>query len=714
MNRMLPAIYAILLLPWNPGDSSAREWTDGTGQFKVEAELVDVVDGNVRLRRTDGTVISLSITRLSEADRGWLASLDGLPKPGRPGADLPGLTLVKDGRATAVIVTNGRPKESQALAAFELQEHLRIMTGATLEIVKENELQDDRSQVLILVGPSNRVKERGINTKELEPESFLVKTTDDALILVGEDATGSNPRMGTLWAVYDFLQDQLGCRWIWPGEIGRVVPQSPTVTVGSLDIRETPTIKIRGFRMAAQEKHKVAYEKEGLGRFLDFGETFDQISEDERVWLRRMRMGRSFKLSYGHAFTDWWEKYKDTNPDIFALQPNGQRGPRKSSKPDFVKMCVSNPQLWELQLAPIRKYAEKGARGLRVNACENDGSGGFCVCPRCRAWDADPNTALASLPAIEDGSDVDASGNADEDASILPDSLSDRYAHWYNELARRAREADPEACVIAYGYSRYRSPPSKIERLEPNVWIGYVGFNAYPRPEEYRKMSTDEWFGWSRLGATVFLRSNSMFYCGEGAPYVVTGQLVEDLQFQVKNSLQAVDYDNLQGYWATTGPGYYVLARMLWDTGADPDQVLDEFYASFGPMKESVRAYFGYWEEFTTGLGNDPKFFELRRPDRLRAYFQIYNETVLAKAEAILANAKPLLPQATEEERERFRNVELGLEHGRLLAKALQDGKTSNGPEGDRLMKFRREVAARNVINVYWTTSKEMRYRVFD
>ena len=38
--------------------------------------------------------------------------------------------------------------------------------------------------------------------------------------------------------------------------------------------------------------------------------------------------------------------------------------------------------------------------------------------------DADPNTELSTLPAVEDGSDVDA---ADVD-SDLPESLSDRYA----------------------------------------------------------------------------------------------------------------------------------------------------------------------------------------------------------------------------------------------------------------------------------------------
>jgi hypothetical protein len=422
-------------------------------------------------------------------------------------------------------------------------------------------------------------------------------------------------------------------------------------------------------------------------------------------------MGRSFKLSYGHAFTDWWEKYKDTDPEVFALQADGKRRPRKKDQPDFVKMCVSSPRLWELQLEPIKKYAAQGGTGLWLNACENDGSGGFCTCPACLAWDADPN-ATGPVPVIEDGSDVDAGGSSAGDG--LPESLSDRYARWYNELARRAREYDPNARVVAYAYSRYRSPPVKIDRIEPNVWVGYVGFNAYPRPEDYRKTSMDEWFGWSHLGATVFLRSNSLFYCGEGAPWVVSRQIAEDTKFQIENGLRATDYDCLQGYWATTGPSYYVLARMLWDTDADPEQLLAEFYDAFGPMNLVAKEYFDYWEEFTNALGNDAEFFGLNRTERLQAYPRVYTAAVLAKAQAILDKAGPILPTATEAERERFRNVELGLEHGRVMVTALEDGKVSNGEEGEALFAFRREIAPRNVVNVYWTTSKEKRYRVFE
>lgn len=54
----------------------AREWTDSTGVFTVEAELVEVAGTTVRLKKTDGTIIAVPIKRLSVADQQYLKSLD--------------------------------------------------------------------------------------------------------------------------------------------------------------------------------------------------------------------------------------------------------------------------------------------------------------------------------------------------------------------------------------------------------------------------------------------------------------------------------------------------------------------------------------------------------------------------------------------------------------------------------------------------------------
>ncbi len=54
----------------------AREWTDHTGRYSVEAELVEVKDGKAWLRKTDGKVVAVEVTRLSKTDRDYLESIE--------------------------------------------------------------------------------------------------------------------------------------------------------------------------------------------------------------------------------------------------------------------------------------------------------------------------------------------------------------------------------------------------------------------------------------------------------------------------------------------------------------------------------------------------------------------------------------------------------------------------------------------------------------
>jgi WD40 repeat protein len=60
--------------------AAAREWSDSSGKFKVQAELVAVRSGKVILEKADGSVISVPLDRLSAADQEYLKSLDA-PKP---------------------------------------------------------------------------------------------------------------------------------------------------------------------------------------------------------------------------------------------------------------------------------------------------------------------------------------------------------------------------------------------------------------------------------------------------------------------------------------------------------------------------------------------------------------------------------------------------------------------------------------------------------
>jgi len=50
-----------------------RTWVDDTGQFRVQARLIQVLDGRVRLLKTTGRTTTVPLSRLSTADRAYVA-----------------------------------------------------------------------------------------------------------------------------------------------------------------------------------------------------------------------------------------------------------------------------------------------------------------------------------------------------------------------------------------------------------------------------------------------------------------------------------------------------------------------------------------------------------------------------------------------------------------------------------------------------------------
>jgi hypothetical protein len=62
--------------PGEPSESPAAElrtWSDASGKFRIEAELVRLAEGKVELRRKDGQTVTVPLERLSKEDQEFLA-----------------------------------------------------------------------------------------------------------------------------------------------------------------------------------------------------------------------------------------------------------------------------------------------------------------------------------------------------------------------------------------------------------------------------------------------------------------------------------------------------------------------------------------------------------------------------------------------------------------------------------------------------------------
>ena len=62
--------------------AETRTWTDGSGNYQTEAEFVDFAEGMVRLKTTDGRVISIQLERLSVADQAYVRQKASGNSPG--------------------------------------------------------------------------------------------------------------------------------------------------------------------------------------------------------------------------------------------------------------------------------------------------------------------------------------------------------------------------------------------------------------------------------------------------------------------------------------------------------------------------------------------------------------------------------------------------------------------------------------------------------
>jgi hypothetical protein len=648
------------------------------------------------------------------------------------------LTLVRDGKPVSIIVTGDEPTPAQQKAAEELQYHLQRMSGALVPIVAEKDL-GDTNDTLILVGQSAKLGAMGIDTSKLEKETFIVKTTNGTLILAGEDGgsvrapyDSSRVRTGTLFAVYDLLQDQLGVRWLWPGKSGEVIPKRATVELGDVDIQETPKMFQRHYRLGLKDRNR-AESTDKFPRYMaDRSSLYTEMQENESLWTKRLRQGYSLKFSYGHSFTRWYAEYHETVPEVFAMQKDGHRGLYTPTEdPALVKMCPSSDKLVDMLIEQFVAARKENPDHRFLNAIEDDGNNGFCQCDACKALDVsltDENRAKIKDLAWS-GADLDAVYGEKNDG--LPYSLSNRYFHFYNKLARRLREVAPDAFVVAYAYDRYKYAPIDM-KVEPNILVGLIGFNMYPVSAEDRQLQIDNFLAWKKSGVEkVFFRPNSFdFSWSHGVPWNNIGQMGGDFKILLDGGIVATDFDTYSGYTCTGAPPYYVLARMHWDTDLTEYDVYDEFCKAFGPAAGPVREYFDLWENVMLDGYTRPGVEDILkeygpktgRRERWRAVHRIVTDDDFARAAEILQRARTAADASGDPDlQERIHIFELGLRHGVLTCKASafnndvakSDKDTyyeEQWPVVKEIFDIREELGKLQSDDIFWLFSYEVEY----
>lgn len=490
----------------------------------------------------------------------------------RTAAEDAGATLAVDGKPLLPIVVGDDATEAELTAVSELASHLARIVGAEFPVVAHEALHP-KTEPAIYLGHTDFALANGCGPSGLGDEESLIRTAAGSLIL-----TGGRPR-GTLYAVYRFLEDDLGCRWYTPW--ADRIPERRTLSVPALDRRVRPAFVMRDTYTQLPNRKWSETEKEAW-----FAYCARNRLNGPSIWVYSNAVER--KASYIYApGPDWgkyggaeglkiggphtfrWhfppEEYFAEHPDWYSMR-KGQRVP--SSGVDGNHLCITNPGLRRAYAAKLKTLMRDNPEVQLYSVAMNDGGNPTpCDCPDCLA-------------------------------AAATSSWSDVYMDFLNALADGVREEFPRNKLWTIAYS-FASDPPKTVRARDNVQVMCCLLSSrkvHTYPESYGNL--EKLAAWARMCGNVqvwdYVRWYSPFYSLFPSQYRSAAQLrsCRDLGVvgvMAENEVWA-DRKTLVEHFPMRN---WIYAKLMDDPDRAPFALLEDYALGvYGPAGAKLMPYF--------------------------------------------------------------------------------------------------------------------------
>jgi len=376
------------------------------------------------------------------------------------------LTIADEGKTSYVVVQADQATDSEKFAIRELTNFLGRVTGASFPVVTESSLSGNVPGVY--VGWTTYAAANGIDGAKLGEEEWIIRTVGDSLIL-----TGGRPR-GTLYAVYEFLENQVGCHWL--DRNTEIVPAKPTLVLSDLQVQGKPTFW-------------------GREIYLDYGRSLPtaEMAERQKMFLVRNRgnalvwpAGGFFNVngspSTCHTFAYYITaaQWFDAHPEYFSLNAQGQRVPSPSGAGPG-QLCLTNPDVRRLTLENLRQFiakdraeaAKSGGILPRVYDISQNDVAEHCKCANCQA--------IVAREGGESGPMID----------------------FINAIAEGIEKEYPDIFVQTFAYVLTEKPPKTLKARENVIvrWCDVYSLVDLVRPlnHPFNAKNYQEIVGWGKI-----------------------------------------------------------------------------------------------------------------------------------------------------------------------------------------------------------------------
>ena len=459
-------------------------------------------------------------------------------------ADSPTLRLAADGKTEYVIVLPAEPSAVEQTAAKELRTHLEAATEAVFPVLRENEMTDAKKPKLV-VGDSALMRKLlpDVEPTKLKSDAIVLQTVGNDLVLVG------HPQRGTLYAVYEFLENQVGVRWWSLTETD--IPKKPILEIPPLNIRYAPKLIYR------EAYYLDAFEDVFGARLRCNGNK--SLNSPEYG-------GRIQIMGFVHTFDKFIppDKYFDKHPEWFS-EIGGVR------KKHGGQLCLTNEEMTREMIRVVMDGLREDPSMKFVSVSQNDWHG-FCQCSRCNAV------------AEEEG------GKDGGQAGLM--------VRFVNNVAEAVEKEFPDVYVDTLAYQYTRTPP-KLVRPRKNVVIRLCSIEcSFVQPLEgpQNKPFRDDIEAWSRMSPNLFIWDYVTNFRGYMLPHPNLRVLVPNIRFFVDHNtiglLEQGDAYCKAGDFVRMRT--WVLSKLLWNPELGDKALFDEFLNGYYG-KEAAPILKEYW-----------------------------------------------------------------------------------------------------------------------
>lgn len=526
--------------------------------------------------------------------------------------------LFDKGASEYVIVVDPEAGESVQLAAAELQTWIAETGGVTLPIVDFDGGSQGR-RLIVGFSPLTEVLLPGVEKPDDSDDAFTWCSIGGDILLWG------GAKRGTLYSVYSFLEEELGCRW-YSSKVS-VAPKVSKYAFSKLNHHESPSIRVRDnlyydvitnplFSGRTRNNHVPLVGRDGA--VIPFS--------SERFWGV-------------HTFDTMVPpgEYFATHPEYYSLRDGERVGER-------TQLCLSNPDVLRITIESMRRIMRENPDYLIYSLTQNDNQD-YCECPECQA--------IAEQYGGQSGLMI-----------------------WFvNQVADALKDEFPDKYIGTFAYQYTRGVPKGIEPRE-NVVVRLCSIECcliheYDACEQNRKFLEDL-RGWSAIAPHLYIWDYTTAFSQYSLPVPNFRTAKPHIQDFVANKaigmMEEGDYQTVCGEFNELKA--YLFSKLMWNSEADPDAIIKDFTDGYyGPAGKFVREYIDFADKILRREGIHMNCYPMIADE-------VYSEEFIRGASAIFEKARKAVA-GMPEYLARVESAEfpvLLLKVDKLPAESLEDG----------------------------------------